>query len=234
MAFDPETGGVRAETGRRLGAILLAKGNAIAPAPEAIAEALIGGVREHGLDMIAWPEAARRLRARAKWAGINALTDESLLRSLEQWLAPLIAGKRRFSEIEAGALHNALTGLIGWNQRKALDALAPEDFVSPAETTHAIDYGAEGGPTVTLRVQALFGLAEHPCIGPDRTPLILSLTSPAGRPIQTTRDLAGFWRGSWADVAKEMRGAYPKHNWPEDPTGVPASLKTKKVLARER
>ncbi len=140
----------------------------------------------------------------------------------------MLAGKRRLSDIEPGALHNALLGIIGWDGQQNIERLAPAHFASPAGTTHPIDYAAEAGPTVELRVQALFGLSEHPTIGPERTPLILSLTSPAGRPIQTTRDLPGFWRGSWADVAKEMRGRYPKHHWPDDPAQANASLKTKK------
>lgn len=227
-SFDPATGGVRTESGRRLGAITLSKGQDSKADPTAIAAALLQGVRDHGLAMLPWSEASRRLRERAGWAGIAALGDADLSDTLDLWLAPLLTGKRRLSEIDAGALHNALTGLIGWDGQQAIERLAPAHFSSPAGTTHAIDYSAEGGPTVELRVQALFGLAAHPVIGPDRTPLVLSLTSPAGRPIQTTRDLPGFWKGSWADVAKEMRGRYPKHHWPDDPAAAAASLKTKK------
>jgi ATP-dependent helicase HrpB len=227
-AFDPATGGVTATSGRRLGAILLRKGQGARIDPAAIAAALEEGVRTHGLHLLPWSDAAIRLRQRAAWAGIGGLTDEDLMASLGLWLPPLLYGKRRLSEIESGALHNALTGLIGWETAQQIDRLAPAHFVSPAGTTHAIDYAAEGGPTVELRVQALFGLSEHPCVGINRTPLILSLTSPAGRPIQTTCDLPGFWKGSWADVAKEMRGRYPKHHWPDDPAGAVASLQTKK------
>jgi ATP-dependent helicase HrpB len=115
---------------------------------------------------------------------------------------------------------------------RKIDASAPPSFTSPAGTTHPIDYAAPAGPTAELRVQALFGLDMHPAVGAARIPLVLSLTSPAGRPIQTTRDLPAFWRGSWADVAKEMRGRYPKHNWPETPWQAAASLKTKKAQAR--
>ena len=132
------------------------------------------------------------------------------------------------SDVDSGALHNALLGLIGWDGQQTVERLAPPHFTSPAGTTHAIDYGAEAGPTVELRVQALFGVAEHPVVGANRVPLVLSLTSPAGRPIQTTRDLPGFWKGSWTDVAKDMRGRYPRHNWPDDPAAAVASLKTKK------
>ena len=103
---------------------------------------------------------------------------------------------------------------------------------SPAGSRHAIDYEADAGPTVTVRVQALFGLAAHPSVADGAQPLVLALTSPAGRPIQTTRDLPGFWRGSWSEVAKEMRGRYPRHNWPDDPAAADPTLKTKKAAAR--
>lgn len=228
VAFDPATGGVRATSGRRLGAITLSKGQDVKADPEAMAAALVEGVRAYGLNLLPWSDAAIRLRQRAAWAGVAGFGDEELLASLDIWLIPLIQGKRKLSEIDSGALHNALTSLIGWDAAQQIDRLAPAHFTSPAGTSHAIDYAAEGGPTVELRVQALFGVSEHPLVGANRTPLILSLTSPAGRPIQTTRDLPGFWKGSWADVAKEMRGRYPKHHWPDDPAGAVASLKTKK------
>lgn len=228
VIFDLATGGVRTESGRRLGAITLSKGQDAKADPEAIAAALLLGVRDHGLQLLPWSEASLRLRERASWAGVDGLDDVALSGSLDMWLAPALVGKRRLSEIDPGTLHNALLGLLGWDNQQAIDRLAPSHFTSPAGTTHPIDYSAEGGPTVELRAQALYGLADHPAIGPNQTPLVLSLTSPAGRPIQTTRDLPGFWKGSWADVAKEMRGRYPKHNWPDDPTAAVASLKTKK------
>ncbi len=232
LRFDPASGGVRAESGRHLGAITLAKGQDSKVSPEDIAAALVEGVRTYGLTVIDWPVAATRLRTRAKYAGLDALEDTALMANLDLWLAPLVAGKRRLAEVNESALVDALRGLLGWDGQQALDRLAPASFTSPAGTTHAIDYGAEGGPLVELRVQALFGLSEHPVIGPNRVPLRLSLTSPAGRPIQTTQDLPGFWAGSWRDVAKDMRGAYPKHNWPDDPAQATASLKTKKAQAR--
>ena len=233
VRFDPATGGVRAETGRRLGAIMLKRGQDSAPDPAAIQAALIDGVRTHGIDLLPLGDAALRLRERARWAGMVELEDAALLDTLEEWLGPLLAGRRRLGDIAAGALHQALADRLGWDGQQQLARLAPADFTSPAGTTHAIDYAAEAGPTVTLRVQALFGLTRHPVIGPQRTPLIFSLTSPAGRPIQTTRDLPGFWAGSWRDVAKDMRGRYPRHNWPDDPTAAPASLKTKAAQAKK-
>ncbi len=232
LHFDPEARGVSATTGRRLGAIILTKGQDAKADPAAISACLLTGVREHGLNMLDWPESARRLRERAAWAGLDGLSDAALIDGLDLWLAPLLAGKRRLDQIEEGALFHALEAQLGWDATQQLARLAPAHFTSPAGSTHAIDYGAEGGPTVELRVQALFGVSTQPVIGQDRTPLVLSLTSPAGRPIQTTRDLPGFWAGSWADVAKEMRGRYPRHNWPDDPAGAVASLKTKRALGK--
>ncbi len=231
LRFDPLTGSVRATSGRRLGAIMLSKGQDSQAAPEAIAQALLQGVREHGLGILPWPTVSENLRTRATYAGLEYLSDVQLLDRLDDWLAPLLLGKRRLSDTVDG-LHQALTNLLGWDVQQELNRIAPSHFTSPAGQTHEIDYAAEAGPTVTLRVQALFGLSEHPCVGRDRIPLVLSLTSPAGRPIQTTRDLPGFWSGSWADVAKEMRGRYPKHHWPDDPTTALATLKTKKRAAQ--
>ena len=233
IAFDPATGAVRASQDRRLGAILLSGGQDSRADPAAIEAALLEGVRMHGLDLLAWSESARALRKRAAFAraadpSIPDLGDAALLATLDDWLPPLLAGKRRLGDVDPGQFET----LLGWDARKALDRIAPSHFETPAGSRHAIDYDAEAGPTVTVRVQALFGLAEHPSAG--SVPLVLALTSPAGRPIQTTRDLPGFWRGSWAAVAKEMRGRYPKHPWPDDPAAADPTLKTKRASARSR
>jgi ATP-dependent helicase HrpB len=232
VRFDLASGSVKAETGKRLGAVIISKGQDAKADPEAVAATLVEGVRTHGLALLNWLEGAAHLRQRATFAGITALSDEALLGTLDTWFAPLAKGQRKLAEIDPGALSQALLGVIGWDGQQTIERLAPAEFRSPAGTTHTINYAAEAGPTVELRVQALFGIAEHPNIGPNRLPLILSLTSPAGRPIQTTRDLPGFWKGSWADVAKEMRGRYPRHNWPDDPALAAPSLKTKNAQAR--
>ncbi|HEX9933490.1 MAG TPA: ATP-dependent helicase C-terminal domain-containing protein, partial [Allosphingosinicella sp.] len=189
------------------------------------------------LERLPWSEAARSLRRRAAFArrhdpALPELSDEALLASLDEWLPPLVAGKRRLSEIEPASLAGVLDNMLGWDGRRQLERLAPASFTTPAGSSHAIDYDAEAGPTVTCRVQSLFGLAEHPRVA--GVPLVLSLTSPAGRPIQTTRDLPGFWKGSWAAVAKEMRGRYPRHPWPDDPAAADPTLRTKKAAARKR
>ena len=230
VGFDPATGGVQAVREQRLGAIRIASGPDSHADPQEVAEALVEGVRKNGLGLLPWTDAATTLRQRAAYAGDDALSDAALIERLDEWLPPLVEGKRRLSDIAGAALFQALENLLGWEGKRRLDQEAPPHFTSPLGTTHPIDYAAEGGPAVELRVQALFGLNEHPMIG--GTPLVLRLTSPAGRPIQTTRDLPGFWKGSWAAVAKEMRGRYPKHPWPEDPTQADPTLRTKKASAR--
>ena len=229
--FDPATGAVRPLRERRLGAVRLSSGPDAAADAATIEGALVEGVRTHGLSLLPWGEGAVALRRRAAFAGV-ALDDAALDDRLDDWLPAVVAGKRRLDAIAPGALTDALRNLIGWDAMRTIDSLAPADFTTPAGSTHAIDYGAEAGPTVTLRVQALFGLDQHPVVGTGRVPLVLSLTSPAGRPIQTTRDLPGFWRGSWVAVAKEMRGRYPRHPWPDDPAAAAATLRTKKADAR--
>ena len=231
VGFDPATGAVSAVRERRLGAIVLSRGPADAIDREALAAALMEGVRTHGLALLPWGEATIALRQRAVFAGID-LSDQRLVSDLDLWLAPLLAGKRRLSDISPSALYGAIEGLLDWPQRNAIDRLAPPMLETPAGSQHAIDYAAEGGPAVDVRVQALFGMTRHPMIGEGKVPLTLRLTSPAGRPIQTTRDLPGFWGGSWAAVAKEMRGRYPKHPWPDDPAAASATLRTKKADAR--
>ncbi len=228
--FDPATGSVTTLRERRLGALRLSSGPDAQADPVAVAAALLEGVRTHGVALLPWSAGAEALRARATYAGVPL--DVMITERLDEWLPPLLEGRRRLDTIPPGALTDAIRNLIGWDQMRQVDRLAPADFTSPAGSTHGIDYAAEGGPRVELRVQALFGLGEHPTIGSERVPLVLSLTSPAGRPIQTTRDLPGFWTGSWSAVAKEMRGRYPKHPWPDDPAAASATLRTKKADAR--
>ncbi|HTG38511.1 ATP-dependent helicase HrpB [Sphingomonas sp.] len=233
VRFDRTTGGVVTERTRRLGGIALSRGPDSGATPDAIETALVEAVRRHGPALLPWSEASEALRARAAYAA-HPLDDAVLIARLDEWLPALVADKRRLDAIAPGDLTDALRTLIGWDAMREVDRIAPARFDSPAGSSHAIDYAAEGGPRVELRVQALFGVAEHPVIGRDRVPLVLSLTSPAGRPIQTTRDLPGFWAGSWADVAREMRGRYPRHPWPDDPTATDPTLRTKKADARRR
>ncbi len=239
VVFDPATGNVAATSERRLGALKLAGGQDASASRQEIAAALVEGVRTHGLSLLPWDESALALRARAAFAAahgaeVPATDDAALIDRIDEWLPSLVEGKRRLDAITLAALTQAIEGLIGWEGMRALDAIAPARLSTPAGSSHAIDYAAEAGPTVECRPQALFGLATHPMVARGRVPLVLSLTSPAGRPIQTTRDLPGFWQGSWVAVAKEMRGRYPRHPWPEDPANASPTLRTKNADARAR
>ncbi|MGH6664512.1 MAG: ATP-dependent helicase C-terminal domain-containing protein [Pseudolabrys sp.] len=141
---------------------------------------------------------------------------------------PFLAGKTALSQIGADDLAAALDALLPWSLRKRLDAEAPTHFTAPSGSSVPIDYEAEQGPTVSIRVQELFGLARHPTIAGGRVPLVIELLSPAQRPVQVTHDLPGFWGGSYREVKTEMRGRYPRHPWPDDPLSAPATRRAKK------
>nr|WP_298895542.1 ATP-dependent helicase HrpB [uncultured Altererythrobacter sp.] len=215
---------VEARLERRFGAITLASGPDPAPDPEALVDKLV----EKALESLGELLPADVL-ARGKFAQIDALDLQQLRDSADTWLRPLLNGRRDLA-IPRVKLVEAILNQLDWDARQQMDKLAPRDFASPAGTHHVIDYTGEDAPSVEVRVQALFGLDSHPMVG--RAPLLIKLTSPAGRPIQSTRDLPGFWRGSWADVKKDMKGRYPKHRWPEEPWVEKPSLKTKNAFNR--
>ncbi len=155
------------------------------------------------------------------------VSDAHLTQTLEDWLSPYLAGKKSLGDIASGDLKSALDGLLPWDRRNELDTLAPSHFEAPTGSRVPIDYGADPGPRIAIRVQELFGLDQHPAIANGRILLLVELLSPAQRPIQLTRDLPGFWLGSWADVKAEMKGRYPKHPWPDDPAQAEATRRVK-------
>lgn len=218
---------------RRLGAIALTSGQAGRnDGAEDDVAVRMAAVRDKGLGLIGWGPASLALRQRASFAGIDTLSPAALADSADLWLAPLLSACRGLRDIGDRKLADALAALLDWPARQLLEKHAPADYATPAGSRHPIDYGADGGPTVSVRVQEMFGLARHPSVGDPAVPLVLALTSPAHRPIQTTRDIAGFWGGSWRDVAREMRGRYPKHSWPDDPATARPTLLTKAAQAR--
>lgn len=219
-------GRVEARLERRLGAITLASGPDPKPDPAAVTALLVEKALENLGHIL-----PKTLMARARHAGLAALSIEALAAEAADWLAPLLDGRRDLN-LSKGAVTEALLNRLDWNSRQALDRLVPREWTSPAGTHHAIDYDADGGPSVEVRVQALFGLDRHPTIGQPPQPLLLQLTSPGGRPVQATRDLPAFWRGSWRDVVKDMKGRYPKHRWPDEPWTEAPSLKTKNAFNR--
>jgi ATP-dependent helicase HrpB len=227
-----DAGRIQAHRVRRLGRIVIDRRRLDSPDPALIEAALIAQVCDQGLDALPWNEASHRLRARTAFlAALGGewpdLSDAALAADLEAWLAPLLNGKTRLTQIDGSELHMALLGLIPWALQARLGAETPEAWTAPTGTRATIDYAAEGGPRIEIRVQELFGLNTHPSVAGGRVPLTLALLSPARRPLQTTKDLPGFWKGSWADVRKDMRGRYPRHPWPEDPAAAPPTTRVK-------
>ena len=178
-------------------------------------------IQAKGLKALNLSEGAQGLRARvaflrAQDATWPDMSDEVLLATLEIWLGSYAAGKSMLS-LGGGIISQALHNILNYDQQRTLDKLAPESLKMPTGSNIRIDYEAEGGPRVEVRVQELYGTTVHPVIGPNKTPITLALTSPAHRPIQITKDLPAFWTGSWGEVRSEMKGRYPRHVWPENP-----------------
>jgi ATP-dependent helicase HrpB len=224
VVFDPSSASLRARRSRRLGAIALAEQPVPVEAGEAAAQILADGILRLGLDRLPWSKTLQQWRGRVmflrqaegdEWPD---LSDAALADSAGEWLVPLLHVKTALAQLTPDELSTALHNLLPWPLRRRLDAEAPTHVTIPSGRAVPIDYDAEAGPTISARVQELFGLAQHPSIAGGRVPLVIELLSPAQRPVQVTRDLPGFWRGSYAAVRTEMRGRYPKHPWPDDPT----------------
>lgn len=233
IAFDAEAGAVRRRRVKRLDAIVLAAETRQLQAGPEVAEALAAGAAGFGIARLPWSKAQLQLRDRVAFlraAGGEEwpdLSDAALATSAVDWLAPYLAGKTRAADIDAGDLGNALEALLPYELKRRLDAEAPTHFTAPTGNRHAIDYEGAGAPRLAIRVQELYGVTEHPAIAGGRLPLTLELLSPAQRPIQVTRDLPGFWKGSWSGVRADMRGRYPRHLWPEDPASAAPTARAK-------
>lgn len=232
VMFDAPSLSVRARSIRKLGAITLeSRARAIAPG-EDVSAVLGGGIASAGVAKLPWSKPQQQLRARVAFlrqAGGEwpDLSDEALAREDCAFLQPFLAGKSKLSDVGAEDLGNALDGLIPWALKQKLDHDAPTHFEAPTGNRHAVDYEGAGAPALHIRVQELFGLKVHPAIANGRLPLTLYLLSPAHRPIQITRDLPGFWAGSWSAVKSDMRGQYPKHPWPDDPANAMPTARAK-------
>jgi ATP-dependent helicase HrpB len=231
-AFDPDKRAVRVRETARLGAILLSERMLPAPVGPEADRAILDAIREHGLALLPWSKEAETLRQRLSWLhrGLGApwpdMSDASLVASLDDWLLPFLRGDAAFARIDPGAVHAGLMSLIPHDLQRRIGVLAPTHFDAPSGSHVPVRYDGEW-PVLAIRVQELFGLDRHPAIADGKVPLTLELLSPAHRPIQTTRDLPGFWRGSWADVRADMRGRYPKHVWPDDPLAATATARAK-------
>ncbi|RVD13315.1 ATP-dependent helicase C-terminal domain-containing protein, partial [Mesorhizobium sp. M4B.F.Ca.ET.017.02.2.1] len=231
-SFDRDRRAVRVRETARLGAITLAERMLPAPSGADADRAILDALREHGLSLLDWGKEAETLRQRLGWLnrGLGApwpdVSDAALLDRLDDWLLPFLTGAASFAAINSGALSAGLVSLVPHDLQRKVDALAPTHFDAPSGSHVPIRYDGEW-PVLAVRVQELFGLDKHPAVANGTVPLTLELLSPAHRPIQTTRDLPGFWRGSWADVRTDMRGRYPKHVWPENPLLAAATSRAK-------
>ncbi|WP_205995669.1 ATP-dependent helicase HrpB [Pseudolabrys sp. FHR47] len=235
VTFDNASASLRARRTRRLGSIVLAEQIKQVTPDADTAHILAQGLIAQGLGKLDWSKAALQLRTRVEFlrkAEGNEwpdMSDEGLAATATEWLEPVLMDKTARGQISAGELFDAVSNLVPWNLRRRLDDEAPTHFTAPTGTNAAIDYEAEQGPTISIRLQELFGLSKHPAIAGGRIPLVIELLSPGHKPVQITRDLPGFWRGSYADVRTEMRGRYPRHPWPDDPA---SALPTRRAKPR--
>ncbi|MGD9770023.1 MAG: ATP-dependent helicase HrpB [Pseudolabrys sp.] len=233
IGFDAASMSLRGRRSDRLGAIALSERPFRIEPNEDTAQMLAREIARAGLDRLPWSKSLAQWRDRvaflhraegAEWPDVS---DALLAATASQWLAPAFAGKTALAGLGADELAAALHNLLPWNLRRRLDAEAPTHFVAPTGSAVPIDYAAPEGPKVSIRVQELFGLDRHPAIAGGRVPLVVELLSPAHRPVQVTRDLPGFWRGSYAAVKTEMKGRYPRHPWPDDPLGAAPTRRAK-------
>lgn len=233
ISFDPAAAAVRVRRRTRLRALTLAeRPQPFAPSAEA-ACALADGLIAAGLHRLPWSKPLAQWRGRvlflrqAEGEPWPDLSDAGLIAARAAWLEPLLYGKSALAGVSASELSDAVTALLPWDLRTRLEREAPTHFEAPTGSRLAIDYEAAQGPTIAVRLQELFGLTVHPSVAGGRVPLVLELLSPAHRPVQVTRDLPGFWRGSYADVRADLRGRYPRHPWPEDPAAAPPTRRAK-------
>jgi ATP-dependent helicase HrpB len=242
MVFDAATASLRARRSRRLGALSLVEQPMMIVPSEDSARLLAQGIARLGIERLPWTKALRQWRDRVMFLrGAGNLASRSplaapaaaawpdlsdaALAGASDWLMAATTGKVALGEITGADLGDALMALLPWNLRRELEVAAPTHFTAPSGSSVAIDYQAEGGPKLAIRVQELFGLDRHPAIA--GVPLVVELLSPAHRPVQVTRDLPGFWRGSYASVKAEMKGRYPRHPWPDDPLAAPPTRRAK-------
>lgn len=235
VSFDRGAMALRARRKRALHAITLSEATLPLSPSEETARIFADGLIAVGLDRLPWSKAARQWRDRvmflrkAEGEGWPDLSDDGLTARRDDWLVPALYDKIALKDISAGDLSDAVMTLLPWEMRARLEREAPTHFEAPTGTMLAIDYEAEQGPTIAVRLQELFGLNSHPSIAAGKVPLVLELLSPAQRPVQVTRDLPGFWRGSYSAVRSDLRGRYPRHPWPEDPANA---LPTRRVKPR--
>ncbi|MET0396820.1 MAG: ATP-dependent helicase HrpB, partial [Longimicrobiaceae bacterium] len=222
VAWDADTGSVRARRRERLGALVLRDAPLPDPDPGAVAAALLDGIARAGIASLPWSRDAQRLRERLVFLHHHDpawpdASDDALLATLPEWLGPRLYGLRRMDEVRRLDPGGILLDRLPWERRAALDALAPSHVQVPSGSRIPVDYSDPDAPVLAVRLQEVFGMTETPRVAGGRVPLTLHLLSPAGRPVQVTRDLASFWSGTYFEVKKDLKGRYPRHYWPDDP-----------------
>jgi ATP-dependent helicase HrpB len=236
VAWDEKTLSVRATRQRRLGSLVLSQQPLSKPDPSLIAAALLQGVQQAGLAALSWTPELQQWRARirllrrtdgneSRWPD---LSDEALSQTIEQWLGPYLDGLTTLDRVKRMDLATPLRSLLTWEQQQTLDRLAPTHLTVPSGSHVRLDYESSEVPVLAVRLQEMFGCQDTPRVAGGKIPVMLHLLSPAKRPVQVTQDLAGFWRNTYHDVRKELRGRYPKHHWPDDPLTAPPTAKTKR------
>lgn len=235
VEWDAQAEAVIARAEKRLGQLVLAQ-KPLSAAGEAVATAVLGFIRQSGLDVLPWTPELQRLRERVAFlrrvegegSSLPDLSDAALLATLETWLVPYLTGVTRRAHLAGIDLAGAIEAQLGYAARKHLDAAAPTHLTVPSGSHIPLDYGSGDAPVLAVRLQELFGAVDTPTVAGGKVPVLLHLLSPAHRPLQVTRDLAGFWRGAYAEVKREMKGRYPKHHWPDDPLAAAPTARAKR------
>jgi ATP-dependent helicase HrpB len=234
VAWDSKRRIVAAQRDLKLGELILRQEPLAVPDSQQVLDAMIDGIRKEGLNFLPWTKALRRWQTRVcflrritkdqqQWPDVS---DEGLTEQLEQWLAPFLNGITRLRDLARIELKNALGNFLTFHQRRMLDELAPTHLTVPSGSRIPIDYSGDI-PVLAVRLQEMFGLPQTPSVAGGRQPLLVHLLSPAGRPVQITSDLAGFWQTGYLEVKKELKGRYPKHYWPDDPLRAKATARVK-------
>jgi ATP-dependent helicase HrpB len=233
ISFDVQSKSLRARYTQKLGAITLKSEPRAVPPSVDTALALAKGISSIGVQHLPWTKAQVQWRDRVTFLRLNEpeiwpdMSDKALALDIVNWLAPHLSDETSLDSIANTTLGNAMHGLLDYTLTKRLELEAPTHFLAPTGMRHAIDYESNGAPVLAIRVQELFGLSVHPSIAKGKLPLTLHLLSPKQKPIQITRDLVGFWQGSWAAVKSDMKGQYPRHPWPDDPANAMPTTRAK-------
>lgn len=237
VEWNPQTQRAEARENERFGSILLTSRPAADPDPDRVRAALLEGIRSCGLECLGWSEQVKMLQRRLSAfcrrfpeKCETDFTDEALFERLDEWLLPHLGSQNSLRDCETLDWETILLSSLPWELQREIDRVLPSHFTAPTGSKIAIDYTDPDAPVLAVRIQEMFGTALHPCVLEGKIPLTLHLLSPAQRPIQVTRDLIGFWSGSYSEVKKELKGRYPKHYWPDDPATAQATKKTKKFM----